>query len=216
MIMIRIKVDRRLVVEFAVIVAGVFVALAAESWWSEREDRRFERELREDMVVEFESNLHILDADIAENEKAYKRIGMLEGISDDTLFALADSTLSEQFGPYMQWAGFDPEMGSVQAFIENGNIVAISDRELRQLLARRAGLLEKRRRINLQAVDFQHSHVTPAIASASGDGTWSTSERRELRTLLSHLLVLHGFVLRNQQELRQDAQDILIFLRDRS
>ena len=96
------------------------VALAAESWWSEREERRFEREIREDMIVEFESNLRILDADIEENKKARKHLGMLDGLADDALLALTDNTLSEQLVPYLTWAGFDPEMGSVQAFVERG------------------------------------------------------------------------------------------------
>ena len=210
----RPKTDQKLVAEFVVIVVGVFVALAAETWWSEREERRYEREIREDMIVEFESNVRILDADIAENEQASELIGMLDGITDDALFTLADSELSERLEPYFTWAGFDPEMGSVQAFVESGNIGAISDRELRLLLARWAGLLEKRRRVNLQAVDFQHREVLPVVAEASSDQVWSDSERREIRKLLNYLSVLHSFVRENQHELRLAAIDILTFLRD--
>jgi hypothetical protein len=210
----RLKPGRKLMVEFVVIVTGVFIALAAESWWSERENRRIERELREDIIVEFESNIQILDADIAENEESRKRIGMLNGLSDEALLALDDSMLSEQFEPYLQWAGFDPEMGSIQAFVDSGNVGTISDRELRLLLSRWAGLLEKRRRVNLQAVDFQHREVLPAIARASSDRIWTINERRELRTLLGHLYTVHFFVLDNQLQLRQAAYDIQSFLRE--
>jgi len=209
-----LKIDRKLIVEFTVIVVGVFVALAAETWWSEREERQFEREIRADMIVEFESNILILDADIAENEEAYNRIGMLDGLDDDALLALDDNKISEQLVPYLQWAGFDPEMGSVQAFVESGNVGAFSDRQLRLLLARWSGLLVKNRRVNLQAVDFQHGTVLPVIARASADQVWSSDERHELRALLSHLLALHGYVLNNQRELRAAATDILAFLRD--
>lgn len=210
----QLKIDRKLIVEFTVIVVGVFVALAAETWWSEREERRFEREIRADMIVEFESNIQILDADIGENEEAYNRIGLLDSLDDDALLALDDNKISEQLVPYLQWAGFDPEMGSVQAFVESGNVGAFSDRQLRLLLARWSGLLVKNRRVNLQAVDFQHGTVLPVIARASADQVWSSHERRELRALLSHLLALHGYVLNNQRELRAAATDILIFLRD--
>ena len=204
---------RNLLIEFTVIVAGVFVALAAESWWSEREDRQFERELREDVIVEFESNIRILEADIEENEASRKRIGLLENLSDEELLLLSDATLSEQLEPYLNWAGFDPEMGIVQAFVESGNVSAVSDRELRLLLARWAGLLEKRRRFNLQAVDFQHREVLPVIARSGSDGTWSSSERRETKILLSHMLALHGIVLTNQSDLKEAASVILAFLR---
>jgi hypothetical protein len=210
----QLKFDRAFGVEFTIIVVGVFVALAAETWWSEREERQFEREIREDMIVEFEANIRILDADIMENEEARNRIGMLDGLNDDALLALDDSNISEQLVPYLQWAGFDPEIGSIQAFIENGNVGAISDRQLRLLLSRWSGLLVKNRRVNLQAVDFQHIAVQPLIARASSDQVWSSSERRELRALLSHLLTLQGFVLDNQRELRVAATDILTFLRD--
>ena len=205
----------KLAVEFVVIVAGVFVALAAESWWSEREDRQYEREIREDMIIEFQGNLRILDADIAINEDARKGIDVLVGISDDALFSLADAKLSQQLNPYLNWAGFDPEMGSVQAFVESGNIGAIGDRALRLLLARWAGLLEMRRRYNLQAVDFQHREIIPVLARASADGKWSTSERREMRTLLETFVALHGIVLDNQYQLREAANDILEFLDNR-
>ena len=210
----QLKIDRTMIVEFTVIVVGVFVALAAETWWSEREERRVEREIRADMIVEFESNILILNADIAENEEAYSRIGMLDSLDDGALLALDDKRISEQLVPYLQWAGFDPEMGSVQAFVESGNVGAFSDRQLRLLLARWSGLLVKNRRVNLQAVDFQHGTVLPVIARASADQVWSSDERRELRALLSHLLALHGYVLNNQRELRAAATDILSFLRD--
>lgn len=200
--------------EFTIIVVGVFVALAAETWWSEREERQFEREIREDMIVEFEANIRILDADITENEEARNRIGMLDRLNDDALLALDDSNISEQLVPYLLWAGFDPEIGSIQAFIENGNVGAISDRQLRLLLSRWSGLLVKNRRVNLQAVDFQHIAVQPLVARASSDQVWSSGERRELRALLSYLLTLQGFVLDNQRELREAATDILTFLRD--
>ena len=165
------KLDRKLVFEFTIIVVGVFVALAAESWWSEREERQFEREIREDMIVEFESNIRILDADIAENEEAGNLIGMLNALDDEALLTLDDNKLSEQVVPYLRWAGFDPEMGSVQAFVENGNVGAISDRQLRLLLARWSGLLVKNRRVNLQAVDFQHGAVLPLVEQRTAGAT---------------------------------------------
>jgi len=210
----QLKFDRTLVVEFTIIVVGVFVALAAETWWSEREERQFEREIREDMIVEFEANIRILNADIAENEAARNRIGMLDSLSDDELLALDDSKISEQLVPYLEWAGFDPEIGSIQAFIENGNVGEISDRQLRLLLSRWSGLLVKNRRVNLQAVDFQHVAAQPLVARAGSDQVWSSDERRELRALLSYLLALQGFVLSNQRELLEAATDILTFLRD--
>lgn len=199
--------------EFIVIVIGVFVAVAAESWWSEREDRRIEREFREDMVAEFEANIRILEADLATNEGARPRMAILEGLSGEALKALTDEQLTGMFYPYIDWAGFDPEMGTVQALVESGNLALVSDRELRLGLARWAGLLENRRRFNLQAVQFQHREVMPSFARGAADGQWSVSERRELQIHLSQLVQLFDTTVDNQRQLLATAQDILKFLR---
>jgi len=200
--------------EFIVIVIGVFVALAAESWLSERKDRRIEREIREDMVAEFEANIRILEADLAENERARPRMAILEGLSDEALMALADEQMTGVFYPSFNWAGFDPEMGTVQALVESGNLAVVSDREMRLGLARWTGLLENRRRFNLQAVQFQQREVTPSFARAAADGLWSASERRELQIHLSQFLTLFDTTVDNQRQLLATAQDILVFLQE--
>ena len=200
--------------EFGVIVIGVFLALAAESWWSEREDRRLEREIREDMVAEFEANIRTLEADLATNEGARVGMAILDGLSGEALMALTDDRILGMFYPFVDWAGFDPEMGTVQALVESGNIVLVSDRALRLRLARWAGLLEQNRRFNLQAVTFQQREVMPAFATAGADGHWSASERRELQILMSHMLALFDSTVTNQRQLLETAQHILVFLRE--
>jgi hypothetical protein len=63
-------------------VVGVFVTLAAESWWSTREERLCERELRADMVAEFETNPGILDTDLATDDTASIRMTRRDGLDD--------------------------------------------------------------------------------------------------------------------------------------
>jgi hypothetical protein len=208
------KRTKQLFQEFAVVVVGVFVALAAESWWSEREYRQFEREIREDMLVEFESNVRILDGDIAFNEEARKHFAALSDLSDEALFAIPDSILSRQFGSgILDSAGFDPELGSVQALVESGNLSAVGDRELRMRLSRWAGLLEQCRRKNFQAVSLEKA-VMPLIIHAGSDIHWSEVERRELRALLDNALGFFEIRVVCQHELRGAAQDILAFLHE--
>jgi len=208
------KRTKQLFQEFTVVVLGVFVALAAESWWSEREYRRFEREIRDDMLVEFESNVRILDGDIAFNGEARKLIAALSDLSDEALFAIPDSFLSEQFGSgILNSAGFDPELGSVQALVESGNLGAVGDRELRLRLSRWEGLLEQCRRKNFQGVSLEKS-VMPLIVQAGSDLHWSEVERRELRALLDNALGFFDIRVNCQRELRGATQDILAFLRE--
>jgi hypothetical protein len=200
--------------EFIVIVIGVFVALAAESWWSEREDRRIEREIREDMVAEFEANIRILEADLAENAYARRRIAILESLSNEALMALTDEQMTGVHYPSIRWAGFDPEMGTVQALVESGNLAVVSDREMRLGLARWTGLLENNRRFNLQAVQFQQREVVPSFARAAADGRWSAGERRELQIHLGQFVNLFDTTVDNQRQLLATAQDIRVFLRE--
>ena len=195
---------------------GVFAALAAESWWSEREDRRFEREIREDMLVEFESNVRILDFDLAYNENARELVAALSGLSETALFAIPDAILTEKFAiSNLASAGFDPELGSVQALVESGNLGAVGDRELRLRLSRWEGVLKQCRRKNQQALDFERG-VAPLIIRAGSDLRWSEVERRELRALLDNVLAYAEIRVVCQQELRGVAQDILAFLHESS
>ena len=200
--------------EFIVIVIGVFVALAAESWWSEREDRRIEREIREDIAAEFEANIRILKADLAENEGARPRMAILEGLSNEALMALTDEQMTGIAYPSINWAGFDPAMGTVQALVESGNLAVVSDRKVRLVLARWTGLLENNRRFNLQAIQVQQREVTPSFARAAADGRWSTGERRELQIQLNQFMSLFDTTVNNQRQLLATAQDIRVFLQE--
>ena len=120
----------RLATEFAVIVVGVFIAVLAESWWSEREDRRYERELREDMVTEFEANLRIVEVDLAANDTAHARVTSFAELGEDELESMSSEAVTAAIGGWLDWSGFDPQMGSAQALVESGNVGAISDRRL--------------------------------------------------------------------------------------
>ena len=203
----------RFVREFSVIVVGVFVALAAESWWSERAERVYERDLRQDMSAEFDANLRILEGDLAINDTASARIVSYVALGEAELQSMSSAQVAETIGGWLDWAGFDPEMGSAQALVESGNVGAIDDRRLRLLLSRWAGLLEEKRRFNLQAVEFQMHRVAPAVARASDDLEWSARERREVQALLSNFLVLQSGVRANQLRLQSAALEILDYLR---
>ena len=202
----------RLVGEFVVVLLGVFLALAAESWWSEREDRQFERELREDMIEEFEANIRILQADLAENDTSLARFRFMHDLTETELLAASSEELTIRLDGAMDWAGFDPAMGIVQALVESGNVGAVSDRTLRLQLSRWAGQLEEKRRYTLQAVDFQHSVVVPVLARVAADLRWTEPERREVQRLLEQLALLQRIVVRNQEALLSTAREIQGYL----
>lgn len=203
---------RTLLIEFSVIVLGVFVALAAETWWSGREGRLLEQQLREDMVAEFASNIRILEADLEDNRTLASDFQALVGRSDEELAAPDDAWWNRTVRPFPNWAGFDPEIGIVQALINSGSLSNISDADLRIRLARWAGLLREDERKTGLATDFQMHVLLPAIATIAADGTWSPEERLQARLLYDSMTVLLSGVMNSQQALLEEARSIHAFL----
>lgn len=201
-----------LFMEFLIIAIGVFIALAAESWWSEREDRLRESDIREDMLAEFAANIRILEADIETNENMVVHFASLPAMTDEELVSLPDAFFEESYRLFPNWAGFDPEMGIVQALVNSGNLSSISKRELRLRLSRWAGLLREKDRKTLQATQFQINALMPVIAEVSADARWSAAERRRVQLLYETLSVLQGMVLDNQVLLHTEARSIHAYL----
>ncbi len=204
----------RLAIEFSVIVLGVFVALAGESWWADREERAFERELRDDMLLEFAGNIAILEDDLTFNQTATRRVADFAALSEAELMALSDDAFNEDYATFPSWAGFDPEMGIVQALVQSGNLGAIDDRTLRLRLSRWAGLLAEKDRFTLQASNFMLNSMIVVLSEAGGDRNWSTEERRQVQSLYSFLSELQVLVVANQRRLLDEAQAISDYLSD--
>ncbi|MEM8984695.1 MAG: hypothetical protein AAGC71_16915 [Pseudomonadota bacterium] len=203
---------RRLVIEFTVIVTGVLVALIAEAWWSEREDRTFEKELREDMVEEFQTNLTILEADLKQNYSVIARLNRFADLSDDELLALPESALATWASGDLDWAGFDPMRGSAAALVRSGNIGAIADRDLRLRLSTWSGLLDEKSRFTGNAVTFQSLVFNPSAARLGADEIWTADERRELRSNLRWFKNLMQAAIENQERLSTAAKEMTDYL----
>ncbi|MEL7374364.1 MAG: hypothetical protein AAGJ36_07865, partial [Pseudomonadota bacterium] len=189
-----------------------FVALAAESWWSEREDRQLERDLRLDMITEFEENVAILEADIAQNVGFQAQARQLVEGEGNLIGTLPDAELLKRLERIYNWAGFDPAMGAAQALVDSGSIVAIADRDLRLRMTRWSGQLTADKRFGLQTVTFSLQTLIPTIASVGSDGVVSKEEREKLRQLLSTNLFLQDIILRSQRQLLETARDLHAYL----
>lgn len=206
----------RLTAEFSVIVIGVLVALFAESWWSERDQRRYEAEVREDMVEEFQVNLEILASDMATNDTMMARSRVLTESSDQELLAMPEEELDHWLdAAFYRWSLFDPYLGSAQALVQSGNLGVVSDRQLRLELSRWAGLLEESKRYGDLASTGLFEGIFPALADISADGVWSPGERMKFRTLAGQQEFLVGLVTSNHERLQQAARDILNYLESR-
>lgn len=203
---------RKLGIEFAVIVTGVLLALVSESWWSERDERSTEVELREDMAEEFRENLNILESDLAKNHDVITKLRLFAALSDDELLSKPDSAFEPWSAAELDWAGFDPMMGSTQALVQSGNLSTIADRQLRLRLSTWSGLLEEKTRFTENAVIFQSIVFFPTAARYGADEVWTAPERRELRSLTRTMLYRVETTIDNQMRLKSAAQALIDYL----
>jgi hypothetical protein len=200
--------------EYLIAVPGVLTAVGINAWWSEREDRHFERKLRADMIAEFEAILATLVSDLAANDSAHAVINSLDTLSDSALLALSSDDLINRFRQGAGVAGFDPEMGFVQALVESGNLGAVGDRDLRLLPSRWAGLLEEKQRYTEQLSLFASQNTFPVRAGTSADLVWTEAERRELQMTYGRHSMLHQFTIEKQRRLQAAALEIHTYLVD--
>lgn len=202
----------RLAAEFAVIVVGVLIALFAESWWSERDERAYEAELLDDMVEEFQENLAILESDRAINDSI--RGGWARILDDGpaSLLAMDEATLEARLANTRYWAGFDPAMGTVRSIVANGDLSVIRDRELRYLLSRWAGLIEENTRKRNAAVTGQTLIMSRVLVDAAEDARWSEGDRRRLYRALHFFVEDMDIVMLTQRRLHESALEILAYL----
>ena len=213
----RFEITGRLAVEFSIIVAGVLVALIAESWWSEREDRQFERDLIEDMAVEFKVNISILDDDMAANRVLLDRMAGLLAMPTETVLALSDKEFESILFVPVSLAvvsNFDPAMGITQAIVQSGGLPTIKDRSLRLHMANWSALLEEGERFSRNSVQGIFE-LRAVIAESRSDGLWSAAERLDLQYRMEFPQMLAELVLQNQSRLHVEAGKITEVLESR-
>lgn len=121
--------------EFAVIVVGVLVALAIDSWANDRALRSEEAEAKRLLHAEFTSNLARLDTVRMEHERTleagYTLLSLTNGdagandidLSPDLVYAFVST-----------WT-YDPVMGGLSSLIQSGRLGILRDDALRVALA---------------------------------------------------------------------------------
>lgn len=206
----RFEIAGKLTVEFFVIVAGVLVALIAESWWSERENRQFERDLVADMAIEFEANISILEEDMAANRILLDRMADLLAMPTETILALSDREFESILFVPVSLAVvniFDPATGITQALVRSGELAKIKHRSLRLHMAKWSSLLEQGERYSQNSTQGIFE-LRAAIAESRSDGIWSAAERLELQYRMEFPQLLAELVIQNQSRLYVEAGNI--------
>lgn len=129
--------------EFAIIVAGVLCALAAQSWWQSREERGRERDYLRQLLADTRENERRLDAAIAVDSVAGSSVSRLAGTLFGSAPLPAPDTLVAWFrGEAFASSDFQPLSGSYGALLMAGDLRLIRNDSLRALLVSYAATLE--------------------------------------------------------------------------
>ncbi len=201
---------RTLVGEFPILVIGIFLALMAEAWWSDRSERAYEREMLEDMHNEFKANIDILISDKAFNTSSleYSEL-VLSGFRESEDQTQRDALMQFIRDKPFRWATFDPALGASQAIIESGYIGFIKDRELRGLLSKWIGLLKLQNRYQALATEFVLHHLHPKLSEYSADDRWTKEELSELEYNWDLSAQYLSLSYQNQLKLLTEAENIV-------
>jgi hypothetical protein len=130
---------RRAAAEFAIIVAGVLVALWLDAGWAWLQDRQDERALIADLRSDFEANRSALQQVLADQHRAADvtrqilTVGV-GGLPADSVDALFQAMLNVQT--------FNPRTGALNSALGSGRIQLLTSQGLRSALTAWPGYLE--------------------------------------------------------------------------
>jgi hypothetical protein len=108
---------KRLLAEFAVIVAGVLIALAVDSWWERHQERNHAEEYLQQLLVDFQKTERRLRATIADDTKRRDRVNSVISRARRGPLPPADSL--EFHTGYNQ---FEPLTGTLTALVQGGDL----------------------------------------------------------------------------------------------
>ncbi len=122
-------------IEFVIVFVGVFVGLQAQDWSTARAEQKAERAAIERLIVEYESNLELLDADKEESRRtmaASERL--LAMISPEPAAIIADEALAQTILDCLTNPKFVPTLGTTTSLVASGDLRLIGDPEIQRRL----------------------------------------------------------------------------------
>lgn len=149
---------RSLLVEIALIVVGINVALWFEGWFEDRREREDEQQYLVELRGDLERNVVDLDKVIVDNAAKAERLKVIV----PQLAALADAPPQQQaqtiFEP-SSYSFFTPSDETYQSMLESGDFRLISDRAIKKdllALSRRWQQIDTLQGNYLQALDDEY------------------------------------------------------------
>ncbi|MDH3621787.1 MAG: hypothetical protein OER91_12900 [Gammaproteobacteria bacterium] len=155
------------VVEFLIVVAGIFVGLQADSWSAERSDRERERIILEQLHSDFTANAASVSQYADRHVKTAEELKFALDILTRGELANADAArFRNAFISMYQMPGINATMGAYETLIASGDLTLLTDQHLKARLAQlsanvddEANLLQYFREMVLRNQQLTRDHV---------------------------------------------------------
>jgi type II secretory pathway pseudopilin PulG len=128
---------KRLFAEFGVIVAGVLIALAVDSWWERQQEQKQAGEYLQQLLVDFQETQRGLQGTIAGDTRTLERVNSVLNRAFIGPFPPADSLDLPTGYNY-----FEPLTGTLTALVEGGDLRLIGNDSVRFELIGFSALIE--------------------------------------------------------------------------
>lgn len=124
----------KLVAEGTVIILSILLAFAIDAAWARNQLRQDERDALVSLEADFIASLEQVDSVIARYESGRQFIATLAELSEDSVRALPQTTISETMLATSNPWTFDPVLGTVDALVGAGRLGILRDTHLREAL----------------------------------------------------------------------------------
>lgn len=131
-----------LVREAAAVLAAILIAFGLDAWWDGRVERASMLDALDAVAVEIERNVIALDSAVALNRRQIEIAQDLVRKTEADIAALSDEDVV-RYGGFPEHEILTLERGALTAFIQGGFLQAMSDGELRALVAGIASVQEE-------------------------------------------------------------------------
>ena len=161
---------KRVVGELSLIVAGVLIALAADSWWDDRGDRQRERAYLRQLLADIGETEKRLEFSLAGDSLIMERAARFLSVVDTATVAPPDDSIYAW--TIVDYRSFQPLTGTYDALIQNGGPEMVRSDPLRLHISRYAA------EVALAQEVLRHTETL----------IWRNLERRDLAFLRHKLL----------------------------
>ena len=126
---------KRLFADFGVIVAGVLIALAVDSWWERHQEHKQAEEYLQQLLIDFRGTQRNLQGAIIGDTERLERVN---SVLDRAFAGPFPDSLDNPTG-YNQ---FEPLAGTLTALVEGGDLRLIGNDSIRFALIRYSAMIE--------------------------------------------------------------------------